>query len=102
MLSPPWRFVLKAIVTIPLLIFLGLMVVNGYSYASRFTHQTLPALDFLWSSVAGRDLGLSVRWVYISVAVGCALLAMHLVLSLFADARELVAHRQKALSDPAE
>jgi TRAP-type C4-dicarboxylate transport system permease small subunit len=101
-LSPLWRFVLKAIVTVPLLVFLGLMVVNGYSYAARFTHQTLPALDFLWSSVSGRDLGLSVRWVYISVAVGCALLAAHLVLSLVVDARALLAGSRKPLANSAE
>ena len=102
LLSPFWRFVLKAVVTIPLFVFLGLMVVNGYSYASRFTHQTLPALDFLWSSMTGRDLGLSVRWVYISVAVGCALLAMHLLLSLAEDARALFGRAQRPTTDAAE
>lgn len=89
LLSPRRKFMLKALVTIPVLVFLGLMVIYGYSYASRFTHQTLPALDFLWSSITGRDLGLSVRWVYISVAVGCTLLATHIILSLAADARAL-------------
>ena len=101
-LSTFWRFVLKAIVTIPVLIFLGLMVVNGYSYASRFTHQTLPALDFLWSSIAGRELGLSVRWVYVSVAVGCALLAVHLILSLVTDAQALFGRARKSTADAAE
>lgn len=101
LLSPLWRFVLKAVVTIPILIFLGLMVINGYSYASRFTHQTLPALDFLWSSISGHDLGLSVSWVYISVAVGCALLAMHLLLSLAADARALFGRARKSTPNAA-
>lgn len=89
MLSPIGRLVVKAIVTIPLLVFLGLMIGYGYSYASRFTHQTLPALDFLWASMTGRELGLSVWWVYISVAVGCLLLALHLVASLVVDMRAL-------------
>lgn len=102
MLSPFWRLVLKAIVTIPLLVFLGLMIVYGYSYASRFTHQTLPALDFLWSSLSGRDLGLSVRWVYISVAVGCLLLALHLVGSLFVDLRALRSAGTAPRSHPVE
>jgi TRAP-type C4-dicarboxylate transport system permease small subunit len=102
LLSPLWRFVLKAVVTIPILIFLGLMAVNGWSYASRFTHQTLPALDFLWSSMTGRDLGLSVRWVYISVAVGCTLLAVHLILSLVADAQELLARARNSRPNAAE
>lgn len=101
LLSPARRFVLKALVTIPVLIFLGLMVIYGYSYASRFTHQTLPALDFLWSSMTGRDLGLSVRWVYISVAVGCALLMVHIVLSLVADVRMRSGRAGKSASDPA-
>ena len=95
-LSPRWRLALKSVVTIPLLVFLGLMVVNGYLYASRFTHQTLPALDFLWSSVAGQNLGVSVRWVYISVAVGCGLLATHLIAGLIADARALFGSPGKA------
>lgn len=89
LLSPFWRFVLRAIVTIPVLVLLGLLIVYGYNYASRFTHQTLPALDFLWSSISGRELGLSVRWVYISVAVGSLLLALHIVASLIVDARAL-------------
>lgn len=98
MLSPAWRFALKVVVTIPVLIFLWLMVTNGYAYAARFQHQNLPALDFIWMSIAGREANISVFWVYVSVAVGSGLLALHMVASLVVDAIDLAAGR--GIRDP--
>jgi TRAP-type C4-dicarboxylate transport system permease small subunit len=87
-----WRFVLKLIVTIPALVFLSLMVTNGYSYAARFSLQTLPALDFIWGSLSGGGtLNVSIFWVYISVAVGCGLLLMHMLAALVLEAMAIIA-----------
>jgi TRAP-type C4-dicarboxylate transport system permease small subunit len=86
-----WRFALKAAVTIPALVFLWLVVVNGYSYAARFAMQTLPAFDFIWMSLtAGRTLNVSIFWVYISVSVGCGLLMIHMIVALAIEARALL------------
>ena len=88
-LGPRVLFALRLIVAIPIVIFLGLMIKNGYAFASRFSHQTIPALDFIWTSLTGRNAGLTIIWVYISVAIGMALLLMHFVISLIVDARAL-------------
>jgi TRAP-type C4-dicarboxylate transport system permease small subunit len=85
-LPQAWRFALKLIVTVPALLFLWLMVTNGYSYAARFSLQTLPALDFIWGSLSGGGtLNVSIFWVYISVAVGCGLLMIHMVIALVCE-----------------
>jgi TRAP-type C4-dicarboxylate transport system permease small subunit len=92
MLSPKARFALRAITSIPILFFLYLMVTNGWSYAMRFDSQVIPALDFIWGSITGGALGVSIKWVYISVSVGCVLLAGHIIGSLIAEARGLFGH----------
>ena len=89
-----WRFILKIVVTIPVFVFLWLMVTNGYTYASRFTVQTLPAFDFIWMSITnGRTLNVSIFWVYIAVSVGCGLLLIHMIVALVLEARTLVSGR---------
>lgn len=98
-LRPWWRFAFKLVVMVPLLVFLGYIVVNGYRFASRMGVQTLPAFDFIWSALTRQpdaEAEISVFWVYISVAVGCALLILHLVVALVAEARELRSGRRDA------
>lgn len=85
MLRPRWRFVLKLVATTPVLVFLYLMTVNGYDYSTRFGGQNLPAIDFIWMALAGEQANVSVFWVYVSVAVGSALLALHLIGDLAID-----------------
>lgn len=82
------RILLKALVLIPILVFLWLMMVNGYVYALRFENQTIPALDFIWMSVAGETLSVSIKWIYISVAVGAGILGLHMVAALIAEILE--------------
>lgn len=82
------RILLKALVLIPILVFLWLMMVNGYVYALRFENQTIPALDFIWMSVAGETLSVSIKWVYISVTVGAGILGLHMVAALIAEVLE--------------
>lgn len=76
-LSERGRWVLKAICAIPIIVFLALITVYGADYASRFSNQTIPALDFIWESLFGHPLGLHIGYIYISVSVGCALMILH-------------------------
>lgn len=96
LLPAAWQFALKVAVTLPALVFLWLMVINGYLYASRFSMQTLPAFDFIWMSLtAGRTLGVSIFWIYISVSVGSALLIIHMLLALFFEGATLFARSMR-------
>ena len=79
MLPPGARLVLKTITAVPILIFLGFIVVNGWDYAERLQRQTIPAIDFIWTELAGRNANVSIRWVYVSVAFGSGLLALHVL-----------------------
>jgi TRAP-type C4-dicarboxylate transport system permease small subunit len=83
-LPPRGRWVLSAVMAGPILFFLGLMAMHGYSYAARFESQTIPALDFIWESLTGNPLGLSIRWVYVSVTVGLSLMGVHVIADLIA------------------
>lgn len=82
MLSPRGKWVLRAVMAVPILIFLLVMAWYGYDFAARFDRQTIPALDFIWTSLTGHALGLSIKWVYISVPVGMVLLSLHVIADL--------------------
>jgi TRAP-type C4-dicarboxylate transport system permease small subunit len=79
MLTPRARLVLKAVMAVPILVFLTLIMVYGWRYAAAVQRQTIPALDFIWTSLAGQNLNVSVRWVYVSVSAGSALLGLHVI-----------------------
>lgn len=70
---------LKAISAIPIVVFLVLITDAAADYASRFSNQTIPALDFIWDALFGRPLGLSIKYVYFSVAAGCGLMVLHVI-----------------------
>lgn len=89
LLTPRLRLALKIVVSLPVIAFLWLMAVNGFDYASRFQNQVIPAVDFIWMSVSGHGLGVSVFWVYVSVSAGSVLLALHIVASIVRDAIDL-------------
>jgi TRAP-type C4-dicarboxylate transport system permease small subunit len=78
-LSDRSRWLLKAVTAMPVIVFLAVISYYGADYASRFANQTIPALDFIWGSVFGHPLGLSIGYVYISVSVGAALLSLHVL-----------------------
>ncbi|GHG79650.1 TRAP transporter small permease [Pseudodonghicola xiamenensis] len=86
-LPPRGRWLLRAVMAVPILGFLGLMAWHGYDFASRFGNQTIPALDFIWTALRGEELGLSIRYVYISVTVGLSLMALHVIADLIATFR---------------
>ena len=90
LLNPRLRWLLKAVMAVPIVLFLGLMAWYGWDFASRFDRQTLPALDFIWTALSGEALGLSIRWVYVSVTVGLALLALHVLADLVVSFRRQV------------
>jgi TRAP-type C4-dicarboxylate transport system permease small subunit len=83
------RVILKLVVSVPLLVFLYLVMVSGYTFAARMSLQSIPSLDFIWSSIAGRDktADVSIFWVYGSVSFGALLLMIHLVAELVVEVR---------------
>ncbi len=60
--------------------FLGFLVYQGWLYAEENLLQTIPGIDYVLQSL-GIDAGISIFWVYISLPIGCAILALHIVLS---------------------
>jgi TRAP-type C4-dicarboxylate transport system permease small subunit len=90
-LPPRWRFALKVAATIPVVVFLGVLVFYGFRFASRMGIQTLPAFDFIYSAVTRTDdtVDVSIFWLYVSVPAGCALLIAHMLISLALEARGL-------------
>lgn len=84
------KFALKVAVSIPVLIFLALMVTNSYSYVGNFGNQMIPAVDFIWMSITGgRTADVSIQWVYHSVTVGSGLLFLHILAALVVEGRAL-------------
>lgn len=81
-LPPRGQWILRAVMAVPILIFLGLIAWYGYDFSSRFDRQTIPALDFIWTSLTGEALGLSIRYVYVSVTVGFVLMGLHVIAEL--------------------
>lgn len=82
LLSERVRLILKTIMAVPVLIFVGVIAWYGWRYAEVVQRQSIPALDFIWSSLTGDNLHVSVRWVYIAVPVGSALLGLHVIADL--------------------
>jgi len=62
-------------------VFLATLVHFGWRFAVQNTTQSIPAFDFIAQALVGRDSGLSMFWIYLSVPVGCALLAIHMLAS---------------------
>lgn len=85
LLTPSVRFALKAVLAVPVLIFLWFIMTNGYFYSQRFSNQIIPALDFIWNSLTGNRAAVSISYVYISVSIGSALLALHVIGGLVGD-----------------
>lgn len=99
-LSKRNNWIVRAVIAVPILAFLALMAWMGADYASRFDRQTIPAVDFIWESLFGRPLGLSIGYVYISVSVGMTMLALHVVADLIITFRPDVLESEKTPGDP--
>lgn len=61
--------------------FLGMLVVYGYEFAEFNTITTVPAADFIWSGLTGKDVqvDLSAFWIYLALPIGCGLLLVHVL-----------------------
>lgn len=62
-------------------VFLSVLVYFGWQYAARNSIQGVPALDFIAQALFGRDSGISIFWIYVSLPLGCAILAIHFMVS---------------------
>lgn len=82
-LSPKGQWVLRAVMAVPIVVFLWVMAMLGADYAARFDRQTIPALDFIWEALFDAPLGLSIKYVYYAVTVGLLLMAVHVVADVF-------------------
>ncbi|MEI4487485.1 TRAP transporter small permease subunit [Frigidibacter sp. MR17.14] len=79
------QLAIRTVLAVPILWFLWLIGSSGLTYALRFKAQTIPAIDFIWTNLTGGPAGIPITYVYISVTVGCALLAAHVVAGLIVD-----------------
>lgn len=79
--SPAVRRALLAPAYLITAAFLVVIAGYGWGYASRNTTQGVPALDFIAQALFGRDSGMSIFWVYVSLPLGCAILAIHFLVS---------------------
>lgn len=89
--SPRLRLVIRVLVSLPVLYFLYLLIQAGIAHAGRFKAQTIPAIDFIWTSLTGKPAHLPIFWIYVSVPVGCAILFGHLLLGLVDEIRRVLA-----------
>ena len=96
--TPAVRFLIRLLVTLPVCYFLYLMVRHGIVYAGRFQAQTIPAIDFIWTSLFGRPAHLPIFWVYVSVPLGCAILLVHVVAGLVGEAITVIGSRSSSAS----
>ena len=102
-LSKRGKWILKAVSAVPIVAFLMVITYYGADYASRFSNQTIPALDFIWGSLTGGPLGLSIKYVYFSVAVGSALMILHVIADVVLGyGPSFATARQDGLDDAAE
>jgi TRAP-type C4-dicarboxylate transport system permease small subunit len=101
--SPAVRLLIRLLVALPVCWFLYLMVSHGIVYAGRFKGQTIPAIDFIWTSLVGTPAHLPIFWVYVSVPVGCAILLIHILAGLVGDAFTLLTSKppRHAINPPA-
>ena len=81
------RLAVRLLVSIPIAVFLIVLIRHGLVHASRFQAQTIPAIDFIWISLTGKPAGLTVFWIYIAAPAGCLILVLHLTAGIIDDAR---------------
>lgn len=63
---------------------MAILVWYGFAFAEVNAIQTLPAFDFIWSTLAGEGetLDISAYWLYAAVPVGAGLLGLHMAVAL--------------------
>jgi len=76
------RLALVAPAYLCILALLAVIVWYGYVFADLNSSQTIPAVDFIWSGITGREnaeVGLSMFWNYLSVPIGSGILFIHVL-----------------------
>lgn len=101
LVGPRMRLLIRTLVALPVMYFLFLLIQTGLVHASRFKRQTIPAIDFIWTSLTGAPAHLPVFWIYVSVPIGCGILLVHFALSLLDDARHVLRPTRVASSNQA-
>ena len=81
-LLPAW---MKRAVMVPAYLvtvaFACAMVWYGWEFAEGNRNQVMPAAQFIWQALSGREGEMSIFWVYVAVPVGFAILALHMLIS---------------------
>jgi TRAP-type C4-dicarboxylate transport system permease small subunit len=76
---------LRALIVVPAYLmvvgFLGLLIDEGWRYARQNMIQTMPGIDAAWLALTGDESGVSIFWLYVSLPIGCALLAVHIAIA---------------------
>ncbi|MCT8973963.1 TRAP transporter small permease [Microbaculum marinisediminis] len=82
---------LTLIADVAILVLLAFLVVFGWRYAVFSGGQTMPAADFIWSDVFHGEgsANLSLFWVYVSIPISMALLAVHIVIHTLSTLKAL-------------
>lgn len=63
------------------IVLLSFLTYYGYEYASFNDIQSIPAADFVWGNLTGRDANISVFWIYVALPVGCTIMALHFIIA---------------------
>lgn len=66
---------------------LAALVYYGWRFAALNARQSIPAADFIASSIAGHEapVNISIFWIYVAVPVGALILFVHMALALAAE-----------------
>lgn len=69
------------------IVFLAAIGDYSYHFATLNSTQSVPALDFIWSAIRGHSAssGISMFWIFVSVPVGCGILAVQMGLAIAAE-----------------
>jgi TRAP-type C4-dicarboxylate transport system permease small subunit len=90
----PWRIALLVMVPIYLAMTAFLVVVGyfGYQFATFNAHFSMPAMDFIFTALAGREVrgALSMYWIYMLIPVGCLILGLHFLAAMVKSLRAAI------------
>lgn len=82
-LPPRARLAMLLPMHVLMMVFLLMLAYYGVQFASLNSHFMVPAVDFISSALAGRQvsLGLSMYWLYMLIPAACVILTAHFLLA---------------------
>jgi len=82
-------YLLTIPVHLAIIAFLVALSYYGYSFATLNARFSMPAVDFILSSILGRQVSgaLSMYWLYLLIPFGCLILAAHFAVALWRHVR---------------